>query len=293
MHILLCKIYTRRKGEWIGVNATILPGVIIGDGCIIVAGSVVTKECEKWALCRCSCEICKNIEIIGENGGLGVTKIEFLKALPKSIIYNLKIFPIKTALKCPLLISYNTKIAEIYKNSIIIAEGVSVKFGMIKIGFAGTEGILEGNTKSYIQINKKAKVIFDGDAFFAKGSTIRVNDSVVSIGNNFWANRGLLLSSHSGVKIGANFLSGWGCSIQDSSNHTISHQNMQKNETKEIIIGEHVWFGAEVACLKGSVISDDSVVAMRSVVTKSFTETNILLGGTPAKIIQHNINWEK
>lgn len=33
-------------GCWIGANSTILPGVTIGKGCIIAAGSVVTKDCE-------------------------------------------------------------------------------------------------------------------------------------------------------------------------------------------------------------------------------------------------------
>lgn len=32
------------KGVWIGANSTILPGVNIGDGAIIAAGSVVTKD---------------------------------------------------------------------------------------------------------------------------------------------------------------------------------------------------------------------------------------------------------
>jgi acetyltransferase-like isoleucine patch superfamily enzyme len=29
---------------WIGANATILPGVTIGDGAIVAAGAVVTKD---------------------------------------------------------------------------------------------------------------------------------------------------------------------------------------------------------------------------------------------------------
>jgi maltose O-acetyltransferase len=31
---------------WIGVRAVILPGVTLGDGCVIAAGAVVTKDCE-------------------------------------------------------------------------------------------------------------------------------------------------------------------------------------------------------------------------------------------------------
>ena len=32
------------RGSWIGTNATILPGVTIGEGCVIAAGSVVTAD---------------------------------------------------------------------------------------------------------------------------------------------------------------------------------------------------------------------------------------------------------
>jgi acetyltransferase-like isoleucine patch superfamily enzyme len=32
------------RGSWIGANATILPGVTIGEGCVVAAGSVVTED---------------------------------------------------------------------------------------------------------------------------------------------------------------------------------------------------------------------------------------------------------
>lgn len=33
------------EGSWIGAYSSILPGVKIGKGCVIAAGSVVTKDC--------------------------------------------------------------------------------------------------------------------------------------------------------------------------------------------------------------------------------------------------------
>jgi acetyltransferase-like isoleucine patch superfamily enzyme len=52
----LAKIYNQKKpvyigsGAWIGANCTILPGVVIGQDCMIGAGSVVTKSTEPSSL---------------------------------------------------------------------------------------------------------------------------------------------------------------------------------------------------------------------------------------------------
>ncbi|OZF07497.1 acetyltransferase [Rhodococcus sp. 15-1154-1] len=34
------------EGVWIGSRVMVLPGVTIGDGCVVVSGSVVTSDCE-------------------------------------------------------------------------------------------------------------------------------------------------------------------------------------------------------------------------------------------------------
>lgn len=44
------KPVTIEDGCWIGANATILPGVYIGKGCIIAAGSIVLNNCEENCL---------------------------------------------------------------------------------------------------------------------------------------------------------------------------------------------------------------------------------------------------
>lgn len=43
-HILHPAPITLGKNVWIGANATVLPGVTIGDGTIVAAGAVVTKD---------------------------------------------------------------------------------------------------------------------------------------------------------------------------------------------------------------------------------------------------------
>lgn len=56
-HNKLAKIYPKMKApviignnSWIGARAIILPGVIIGDFCIVAAGSVVTKDIPDYSV---------------------------------------------------------------------------------------------------------------------------------------------------------------------------------------------------------------------------------------------------
>ncbi|GAA3333238.1 acyltransferase [Curtobacterium albidum] len=38
------------RGTWIGARATILPGVTVGEGCVIAAGAVVSSDCAPHGL---------------------------------------------------------------------------------------------------------------------------------------------------------------------------------------------------------------------------------------------------
>ena len=77
------------------------------------------------------------------------------------------------------------------------------------------------------------------------------------------------------------------------------HHNIYSKETNEklnipqkgITIGNNVWLARNVSILKDVTISDNSVVAYGSIVTKEFEQSNILIGGIPAKILKENIKW--
>lgn len=49
-HITYCKPIHVGKNVWIGMAATILPGITIGDGAIVAAGAVVTKDVPSMAV---------------------------------------------------------------------------------------------------------------------------------------------------------------------------------------------------------------------------------------------------
>ena len=68
--------------------------------------------------------------------------------------------------------------------------------------------------------------------------------------------------------------------------------NDTKNNT--IHIGKHCWIGYGVTLLKNVTIPDNSIVGMNSfVINKQFDEPNVIIAGSPAKVIKRNIDWDR
>ena len=211
-------------------------------------------------------------------------------SLPKTIYFNLKVFNFKTAIKLPIFISFDTKIGNLRKNSIIL-EG-DIRKGMIEIGLSNLEGV--GNKrKSFIQIgtNENAKIIFKGNAYFASGALITVDRGCLTIGNNFIANNNFCISCNNKVDFGDNVLIGWNSNFLDSDNHKVIDEKSKISKNDRISIGNHVWIGANCDFLKGANIGDNSIVGYKSLVNKKFN-SNTIIAGSPAKMIKENINWE-
>lgn len=71
------------------------------------------------------------------------------------------------------------------------------------------------------------------------------------------------------------------------------HNNLLKENIKEVTIGDSVWIAAEAHILKGTYISANSIVAYRATVLGKFEEPNSLVGGFPAKVLLRNVIWHK
>ncbi len=211
----------------------------------------------------------------------------------KSIYLNFRVFNYKTAIKLPILVSYNTKLVGIKKNSIVIDD--SLRFGDIRIGFGGID-VVQGSKTSLLRVDKGGKIIFSGTAQFSSGISIRIGpNGRLNIGNNFAANKKCSLLCDGNMRIGNDVLLGWEVNIRDSDGHVI-YDNITKIKNpiqKNVTIGNHVWIASYVDILKGTEIMDNSVIAYKSCVLSKFDKSNCIIGGYPAKILRENINWEK
>ena len=75
------------------------------------------------------------------------------------------------------------------------------------------------------------------------------------------------------------------------SHSIVDLNNNRINPSKDIVIGNHVWIGTKVTCLKNVKVSDNSVVAAGTILCKQHKESNVIIGGVPGKVIKQNINW--
>ncbi len=134
---------------------------------------------------------------------------------------------------------------------------------------------------------------------FNNGGSIWIEDNNCEalIGENttFEESHIVVTEPYSKIHIGKDCMLAYDIEIRTGDSHTIidSTTNERINYAQNIVIGNHVWIAAHVSILKGVCISANSIVATRSVVTKSFEESNILIGGMPAKKIKENINWDR
>lgn len=82
--------------------------------------------------------------------------------------------------------------------------------------------------------------------------------------------------------------------IRSSDSHSIVDLDGKRlNQAKDIKIGNHCWLGLGCLLLKGTEISDFTVVAAGSICTKKYIEPNVILAGNPAQIVKRNVNWDR
>ncbi|APG26663.1 hypothetical protein A7E78_01565 [Syntrophotalea acetylenivorans] len=74
-----------------------------------------------------------------------------------------------------------------------------------------------------------------------------------------------------------------------TANHDLSDPSKHL-PGKDIIIGARCWVGMNSVIMPGVVLGEGTVVAAGSVVTKSFPEGNVLLAGSPVKVMKEIIN---
>ena len=212
-----------------------------------------------------------------------------------SIPINYKIFPREVAKKLPLRVNYNVRCIGLRKGCIEIHSD-SVYKGMIQIGLPQEVSSHDDKSPSCLYFEtENGRMIFNGRADFYESIAIRIyEDGILEIGDGFMSNTNASINVSKGVTIGKNAQWGWNVEIIDTDGHDILDSDMKKcNPDNKIVIGDDVWLGAKSSLLKGAVIPNNSVVGYGSIISKQFDEPNVIIVGSPGKIVKHNISWSR
>lgn len=211
---------------------------------------------------------------------------KIILGFPKSLFLNLYYFPLSKALKFPIIVTSNLKIGSLGKRGNVVVDN---PYKRIFIGYG--EAFALGKKNSYWEIGNNASVIFKGKATFGAGIQF-ICTGKMTIGDNFYCNGDCILNAGKRIKIGNDFLCGWNCEILDGDGHFILYNGERKENYSEVEIGEHVWVASGVTVLKGSRISDGSIVAAKSCISKKIEQKNVLIGRNN-EILRTNVSWEK
>ncbi len=212
--------------------------------------------------------------------------LELLLSIPKTLYFNLKHFPLKVAIKIPILINRRTKLANI-SGDIILPEKIT--FGLVKIGFSGSYAL---GGASYFE--NRGKIVIKGKATFSRGIQLIVGSKgCLEIGSDFRCNANCIINVGNQISFGNDCLLSWNIMILDGDGHKIYFidDSSMKMKKKQISVGNHVWICANSTILKGATIADNSIVAAGTTVSKELSQKNILITENN-KIVKKNINWK-
>lgn len=185
-------------------------------------------------------------------------------------------------------------------NSIILTNSY-LKRSFINIHGKGNEIILGNHcrlNKCIIHIDGNSNQVILGDNVAALECEIHIedNNNTVRIGSGTHISGKTHLACIEGTNmiIGKNCLFSCDITFRTGDSHTILNLEGDRiNPSRDIEVGDHVWIGNKTIITKGVVIRENSIVATGAIVTNTFEEGNVILGGVPAKIIKHMINWDE
>lgn len=113
-------------------------------------------------------------------------------------------------------------------------------------------------------------------------------------GSSFTSEARFLPTERKHVIIGSDAMFSSRVAFRTADPHLIysagDHQRV--NQSKSVWVGDHVWLGEDALFLKGARIGSGSIIAARSVVTKT-VPSNSTAAGVPARIVGRNIFWTR
>lgn len=215
-----------------------------------------------------------------------------IRSFPKTIYFNFKYLDFKDAIKFPVFVYRRVKLKDL-KGSIILKP--KARFGLVSIGFPGYSDYSGKTAYSVWQVS--GKVVFGENVYIGGSTIIEVGrEAELYFGDNFdWVGNSTI-RCHKKIEFGDNCLISWenlfldsdgGHNIYDLDSDTVINQSR-----RGLFVGNKVWIGCRCTFLKGARVENNCIVGSGSLLNKEFNCDNVIIGGSPAKILKERIRWE-
>lgn len=161
-------------------------------------------------------------------------------------------------------------------NRVVIGRGCSFNLGFIEFGSECAFEAGDGNLFNRMRVygRNRARILFGSRNGFTWETTISAHEpSTIQFGNE------CLVAS--------------GCNFTSSDMHSIIDQATGRriNPAADITIEDHVWLGEGARVLKGAHIGTGSVIGAGTIVTSTPVPANVVVAGSPAKVVRRGIIW--
>ncbi len=186
------------------------------------------------------------------------------------------------------------------KNNAILQDG---SLHNVQYNVRGNNNLIEikkGATLSNMMIYMRGdnhKLVIGENCAFKGGSVwFEDNNCHIEIGKDTTIESAHLAATEPGRKIliGDDCMFSYSIEFRTGDSHSIIDNETKEriNCAQDIIVEDHVWIGAHSIVLKGVSIGGDSVIGIKSLVTKN-VPPNSIAAGIPAKVIKNGINWDR
>ena len=182
----------------------------------------------------------------------------------------------------------------ISKNSIFRCSSVQIsgKGNVVSI----ESGAKISNCFFYIKGNNNTIIIDKNCVLNDVTFTMGNDNNIVCIGegSTFTGKTNLICLDNTKIIIGIDCMFAFNINLRTGDHHPIFGNNGERiNASRDIIIGNHCWIGQGATILKGSEIGTNSIVGCNSLVTKKINDENVIIVGTPGRIVKKEIKWER
>lgn len=149
--------------------------------------------------------------------------------------------------------------------------------GRLYIGFGDVEIFDRVRDRTLIAINGTLNV--KGDCYIGHGSSLSIAPKgILELGHGFRISANSDIICHNKICFGDGVLISWNVQILDTPLHEIQRSNGTQKAPSAIVIGKNVWINVGALLLQGTHIADGCVVLPHSVMNRTFSDPNRLVG---------------